>query len=76
MAIRKMTISIDEDVYWGLLAVVGKRKMSKYISDLVRPHVVEDALEAGYKAMAADREYEREAGDWVHSHMGEDMPDA
>ena len=57
MTTRKMTISLDEDVYQGLLAVAGKRKMSRYISNLVRPHVVEGGLEAGYRAMAADREY-------------------
>ena len=63
---RKMTISIDEDVYDGLLAVVGKRKMSKFISDLVRPYVVDHNLEAGYKAMAEDEEYENEAKDWCN----------
>ena len=76
MTTRKMTISIDEEVYRGLLAVVGRRKMSRYISNLVRPHVVEDGLEAGYRAMAADREYEQEARDWIHAHMGEDAPNA
>ena len=76
MTTRKMTISVDEDVYRGLMAVAGKRKMSRYISDLVRPHVVEDALEAGYRAMAADREYEQEAREWVHAYTGGDAPDA
>jgi predicted CopG family antitoxin len=61
---RKMTISVDEEVYHGLLSVVGKRKISRFISDLVRPHVVENDLEAGYKAMAADEEYEMEAQEW------------
>jgi len=73
MTTRKMTISIDEDVYRGLLAVAGKRKMSRYISDLVRPHVVEDGLDVGYRAMAADREYEKEAREWVNSPMGCDQ---
>jgi predicted CopG family antitoxin len=61
---RKMTISVDEEVYHGLLSVVGKRKISRFISDLARPHVVDDDLEAGYKAMAADEEYEAEAREW------------
>ena len=64
---RKMTISVDEDVYRGLLAVVGKRKISRFISDLVRPHVVEGDLEAGYKAMADDEEYEDEAREWCQA---------
>ena len=71
---RKMTISLDEDVYRGLLAVVGKRKISKFISDVVRPHVVESYLEEGYKAMAADEEYQAEAKEWVNANLGEDMP--
>ena len=64
---RKMTISVDEEVYHGLLAVVGKRKISRFISDLVRPHVVEDDLEVGYKAMATDEEYETEANEWCNA---------
>jgi predicted CopG family antitoxin len=71
---RKMTISVDEAVYQGLLAVIGKRKMSKYISDLVRPYVLEEAMEAGYQAMAADKEREAEAKEWINAYMGEDMP--
>lgn len=62
---RKMTISMDDEVYHGLLTVVGKRKVSRFISDLVRPHVIEGDLEAGYKAMAADEEYEAEAQEWL-----------
>jgi predicted CopG family antitoxin len=64
---RKMTISMDEEVYRGLLTVVGKRKISRFISDLVRPHVLEDDLEAGYKAMAADQNYEAEAQEWCNA---------
>lgn len=71
---RKMTISIDEDVYRGLLAVVGKRKMSKFISNLVRPHVVGAYLDEGYRAMSADRQRENEAQEWVNASLGEDLP--
>ena len=62
-----MKISVDEDVYRGLLAVAGKRKISRFISGLIRPHVVEDNLEAGYKAMADDDEYEAEAREWCQA---------
>ncbi len=37
---RRMTITLDEAVYEGLYRTVGKRKMSQFIEDLVRPHVV------------------------------------
>jgi mRNA interferase MazF len=41
-------------VYDGLHAVVGRRRISRFLSDLARPHVVGKDLRAGYAAMAAD----------------------
>jgi hypothetical protein len=63
---KKMTISLDEVVYDGLYRTIGKRRMSQFIEDLLRPHVLDTALDAGYKAMAADSEREREAQDWCN----------
>ena len=34
---RKLTITIDEDVYDGLYRVAGRRRISKFIESLVRP---------------------------------------
>ena len=51
---KKMTITLDEAVYDGLYRVVGRRKMSQFIEDLLRPHVLDAELEANYKAMAVD----------------------
>jgi predicted CopG family antitoxin len=62
---RKLTITVDEDVYEGLHRVVGRRRISRFLSELARPHVVADDLEAGYQAMAADEEREREADAWI-----------
>jgi len=72
---RKMTITLDEAVYEGLYRTVGKRKMSQFIEDLVRPHVVDTSLDDGYKAMAADRSREAEAQEWCNA-VAEDMADA
>lgn len=33
----------------------------------------EEALRAGYEAMAADEEHEAEAMEWIESHIGESM---
>ena len=52
---KKMTITLDEAVYDGLYRTIGKRKMSQFIEDLLRPHVLDTSLDAGYKAMAADQ---------------------
>lgn len=49
---KKMTITLDEAVYEGLLRAIGKRKMSQFIEDLLRPHVLGHSLDEGYKAMA------------------------
>jgi len=58
---RKLTITLDAEVYAGLHRVIGRRKISRFIEDLVRPHVLTDELEAGYAAMAADEAREAEA---------------
>ena len=68
---KRMTISIDEAVYDGLVRVVGRRKISQFLEDLARPHVVTDELLAGYQAMAADTEREREALEWSNALIGD-----
>ena len=37
---RKLTITLNEEVYESLHAVVGRGNISQFIEDLVRPHVV------------------------------------
>ncbi len=68
---RKMTITLDEAVYEGLYRTVGKRRMSQFIEDLVRPHVLGDALDEGYRQMASDRVREAEAQDWCNGLAGD-----
>ena len=62
---RKLTITIDEDVYDGLYRVAGRRKIGKFIESLVRPRVVEGDLDEGYRQMADDTKREAEAAEWV-----------
>ena len=62
---KRMTITLDEAVYDGLYRTVGKRRMSQFIEDLVRPHVSGAALDAGYRDMAADEAREADATDWL-----------
>ena len=64
---RKLTITIDEDVYDGLYRVAGRRKISKFIETLVRPYVLEGDLDEGYRQMAGDTEREAEALEWIES---------
>ena len=69
---KKMTITLDEAVYDGLWRTVGKRRMSQFIEDLLRPHVLDQALDEGYKAMAADVERETDALEWCNA-LSKDM---
>ena len=69
---RRMTITLDEVVYDGLYRTIGKRRMSQFIEDLLRPHVLDTALDEGYRAMAADAEREAEALAWSNA-LAQDM---
>ena len=61
---KRMTITMDEAVYEGLVRVVGRRKISAFLEKLARPHVVADDLSAGYLAMGQDALREQEALAW------------
>jgi predicted CopG family antitoxin len=58
---KKLTITVDEDVYDGLHRVVGRQKISHFIEELVRPHVVQEDLMAAYRQMAEEEDREAEA---------------
>ncbi|MFN2315656.1 MAG: addiction module antitoxin [Gemmatimonadales bacterium] len=61
---KKLTITVNENIYDGLYRVVGPRRISQFIEDLVRPHVLPEDLSGAYAAMAADEAREAEARDW------------
>lgn len=62
---KKLTVTIDEEVYNGLRKNIGPRKISRFIEELVKPHVLRSNLESGYAAMAEDQEREKEALEWA-----------
>ncbi len=62
---KKLTLSIDEEVYKGLHSVIGQGRISKFIEDLVRPHVLDKNLEDAYQQMAQDEQREAEALEWI-----------
>lgn len=73
---KRMTITLDEAVYDGLYRTVGKRRMSQFIEDLLRPHVLDTSLDDGYQAMAADRAREAEALQWCNALAGDAADEA
>jgi len=62
---KKLTITVDEEVYKGLHETIGPRKISKFIEELVRPHVIRPNLELAYAEMAKDKKREKEAMEWA-----------
>jgi len=68
---RKLTITIDEQIYEGLYRVIGPRRISRFIEDLVRPHVMHANLEAAYQQMAQDEERESLALEWAEATIGD-----
>ena len=68
---KKLTITIDERVYEGLRTIVGRGKISQFIEVLVRPHVLNENLESGYREMARDEAREAEALEWSEATVGD-----
>jgi len=68
---KKLTITIDEKVYEGLHAVIGRRRISRFIEDLVRPYVLYHELKAAYRQMAQEEEREAEALEWAEATVGD-----
>lgn len=64
---KKLTITIDEEVYKGLYATVGRRRISRFIEDLVRPPVTPLDLAEAYRQMAADEAREAGALEWAEA---------
>ena len=72
---KKLTITLDEQVYEGLHTVIGRRRISRFIESVIRPHVVRADLTAAYQQMAADEDRETEALEWAEATL-EDVADA
>jgi hypothetical protein len=68
---KKLTISIDPDVYDGLRARIGPRRISRFLNDLARPHVTAQGLESAYADMAGEEAREAEALAWSEGLIGD-----
>ena len=72
---KKLTITLDEQVYIGLQEVIGRGRISQFIESVVRPHVMETDIAAAYREMANDEWRETEALAWSEGTI-EDVADA
>jgi len=68
---KKLTITIDDKVYQGLHRIVGRGHISRFIEELVRPHISNQDLHAAYKQMAQDEARESEALEWSEATIGD-----
>jgi len=71
---RELRLNIDEKLYNTLIPMVEKQTIEKLLAEFVKSRLSEHTytqaeLEAGYKEMAADEEYEREAMEWCNGLM-------
>ena len=64
---KKLTITVDEAVYKGLHRTIGPRKISKFVEELVRPHVIRPNLELAYSLMSKDKKREADALEWAEA---------
>jgi predicted CopG family antitoxin len=64
---KKLTVTINEEVYEGLRTVIGPRKISRFIEELV----LKKDMYAAYKDMAADQIRESEALEWAEGTIGD-----
>jgi hypothetical protein len=69
--LRELTLNVDESLYNTLLPMVEKQTIGNLLAEFIQtrfPHrtYTQAELEAGYKAMAADEEYELEAVEWCN----------
>jgi predicted CopG family antitoxin len=68
---KKLTITIDSEIYEGLYKTVGEGKISNFIENLIKPHVLSQDLILAYREMASDEEREQEAVAWSEGVIGD-----
>lgn len=70
---KKLTITVSEELYDKLHLVIGPRKISQFLEEVARPHVMDKSLEAGYAEAARDETQEAEALDWAEALHGDSV---
>jgi predicted CopG family antitoxin len=62
--VKKLTITVSDEVYEGLHRRIGARRISSFIDRLARPYVDDDALEALYRKAEQDADRAETLSDW------------
>ncbi len=61
---QKITLALDREVYQGLVAKVGRRKIGEFISKIARPYLHTSSLDAQYAQMALDEARSADVQEW------------
>jgi len=72
--LRELTLNVEETLYNTLMTMVEKQTIENLLAEFIQTRFTQRSytqteLEDGYKAMAADEEYEREAMEWCNGLM-------
>ena len=72
--LRELTFNVDEALYNILMPMVERQTIGNLLAEFVQTRLnqrtyTQAELESGYKAMAADEEYEQEAMEWCNGLM-------
>ncbi len=62
---KKLTLSIDPELYDSLYRTVGQRNISSFIEDCIRPILLSHNLRQAYKDMSQEEERRRNAAEWL-----------
>lgn len=68
---RKLTILLDDRIYDRLHAAAGKRRVGRFVEQLVRDRLPDENLDGAYAALAAEEEREAEALEWAEATLGD-----
>jgi hypothetical protein len=66
---KKLTITVEEDLYKAIHKIIGRGKISGFLSQLARPYVLKKDAKKAYQEMVADKEREEEAHVWSEANI-------
>ncbi len=73
---KKLTITVSDEVYEGLHRRIGARRISSFIDRLARPYVDDAAAEALYREAENDSDRLETLADWDELPADEALDDA
>jgi hypothetical protein len=73
---KKLTINIDEKIYYGLCQFTDISKLNQLVENLLKLHLLKMDMHAAYKQMASDEERESEALEWAEATIGDSSNEA